>query len=1068
MNDNITYNHPNHDPKYVEYQPLYEKKLNQFLNFNGPYKNESLGKFMLYAKYQAVNKDDQAIINGSYYQVPYNKEDPVDPKNRPDWKPLIEKCNEKNLWKNIYANQPFGPSWTTTWFKINIHIPKELLAKSNKQKWVFQFDCQNEGLVIVPKQSKNKTVYMPVTAFSGNNERIDYILNIKDYDSDFTHLFYIECGNNGMFGVGPSTIDPPSDNKWFHLQKCDLVLPDWEARGLYYDFMQCKDLAIRLPQESFFKHYIRKTCLEIMEMYDSNSRDSIVKCREYFAKKLLPKLEDYNNGSDINIDGEDKFNTMYAFGNCHIDLSWLWPFAETKRKVVRSWASQIQFIEQYPEFQFVISQAQSVKWLKDAHPEFFNKLLQHPNQFLIAGGSWVENDTNLPSGEGLSRQLFFGQRWFYKNFNKRICKTMWLPDSFGYSGALPQIGKLSQCSYFVTQKLSWNSINKFPYSTFFWQGIDGSEVLTHCPPADTYTSDCSVENILKVVRNGKSKDIEGGSLYLFGKGDGGGGPTEEQINKLRRMRQVNAKIGSEVPSISMNSNNSPDKFFENVIKLNKGKHNIPSYIGELYLEIHRGTYTTQSVIKKFMRKSEILLTELEQLASYASLILPDYKYPYKEINAMWEDVLLCQFHDVLPGSAIEMNYKYESKKMLHKVLEKSAIIYENITKLLNAEATFPKCYESKEAPHAIEDADKFVLWSDHLTVVISKSSGSITSIKNSLNGKEFIDIETGKNKRGANQFVLFDDRPDNWQAWDTELYNIEDYKYVTNLKSIVLDESTGTVTSVFDIGNECFITSSVTIDVDLIKFHTKVTNWNKENKFLKVEFPVNIHNPVCTYDIQFGNKKIETAFYKFEVCNHKYADLSEASKGVSIINDCKYGFATLGNLMKLSLLRSPKKPDAHADMGDHEINYAIYPHIGSLSMDTVNKSIAFNKVAANSLDLDKHFIKIEPKYKCDEHNFNMKISCIKRAEDDDIDSDYSILKSDETKSKSIVVRVYDPLGGEVTGTLSVSKDFKIADIVPIDNLEMPIETTEKIEIIDETSFDITLRAFEIKLFRIFF
>lgn len=1057
----LTYNHPNHDPKYVEYQPLFEKKLNQFLNFNGPYKNDSLGVFMLRDKYEAVEKDDSDFIKGSYYQVPYNKEDPVDPENRPEWKDLITKCNEQKLWKNIYRNQPFGPSWTTTWFKIKLHIPKHLLQKSRQHKWTFQFDCQNEGLVIVPTESNDKTVYMPVTAFSGNNERIEYILDIKDYTEDFDHLFYIECGNNGMFGNGPSEIDPPLDNKWFHLLKCDLVLPDWEARGLYYDFMQCKDLALKLPQESFFKHYIRKTCLEIMDIFDSSNRESVSKCREYFTKKLLPKLEDYN------ADNDNEFEMMYAFGNCHIDLSWLWPFAETKRKVVRSWASQIQLIEQYPEFQFVISQAQSVKWLKDAHPEFFDKIKQHSSQFLIAGGSWVENDTNLPSGEGLSRQLFFGQRWFYNNFNQNICKTMWLPDSFGYSGALPQIGKLSQCNYFVTQKLSWNNINKFPHTTFFWQGIDGSEILTHCPPADTYTSDCSVENVLKVVKNGKSKDIEGGSLYLFGKGDGGGGPTEEQISKLRRMRQIKKKISSDVPSISMNTSNTPDKFFQNIIELNQGKHNIPSYIGELYLEFHRGTYTTQSIIKRFMRKSEILLVELEQLATYASLVLPDYKYPYKEINAMWEDILLCQFHDVLPGSAIEMNYKYESKKMLHKALEKSAIIYEEISKKLNAKASFPKCYESSEIPNIVEDADNFVMWSDYLTVVISKSTGNITSIQNSLNGKEFIDTKTGKNKRGANQFVLFDDKPDNWQAWDTEIFNIEDYHYVTNLKSISLDESKGTVTSVFDLDEGTFVTSTISLDKDLIKINTKVKNWNKENKFLKVEFPVNVHNPVCTYDIQFGNKKIETVFYKFEVCHHKYADLSEASKGVSIINDCKYGFATLGNLMKLSLLRSPKRPDAHADMGDHEINYAIYPHIGSLGMNTINKSINFNRVAWSSLNLEKHFVRVDPIYECDKDNFNMKISSVKRAEDDCFDSEYSILKKNDNLSSSIVVRVFDPLGGEISGRLSISKDFKIVKVAPVDNLEMPIETTEEIKIIDECSFDITLRAFEIKLFRIF-
>ena len=1057
----MSYNVPNHDPKYVEYQPLYEKKLNQLLGSNGPYKNESLLKFMTYKTFKAINKDDQHIVHGHYYQVDYNKEDPVDPENRPAWKPLIKKVNEEKLWKEIYANQPFGPSWTTTWFKVSLNIPKDLLKKYNEKRWVFQFDCQNEGLVIVEKKSKQQTVYMPVTAFSGNNERTDYIINIEDFDNDFKHTFYIECGNNGMFGNGVGQIDPPTDNKWFHLQKFDLIVPDWDARHLYYEFMQCKDLCLKLPNESYFKHYIRKTCLEIMDIFDSKDRYSVVKCRQYFEEKLLPKLNDYNE--------EPEFPAMYAFGNCHIDLSWLWPFAETKRKVVRSWASQIKFIEEYPEYQFVISQAQSVKWLKDAHPEFFNILLQHPNQFLIAGGSWVENDTNLPSGEGLCRQLFFGQRWFYNNFSKRISQTMWLPDSFGYSAALPQIGKLSQCNYFVTQKLSWNNINKFPHTTFFWQGIDGSEVLTHCPPADTYTSDCSVDDILKVVKNGKSKDIEGGSLYLFGKGDGGGGPTEEQIEKLRVTRKVHNKVGSEIPSISMSNKNSPEGFFENILKLNEGKHNIPSYIGELYLEFHRGTYTTQALIKKLMRKSETLLVELEKLATYVSLKVDDYSYPYNEINSLWEDVLLCQFHDVLPGSAIEMNYKYESQKMLKEVLVKAWEMYTSLSKKVDM-----KCDKFNQLdvsihnqPCVVDDSDYYTIWSDALTVKVCKKTGNVTSIKNSSNNKEYIDMKTGKNKVGANQFVIFDDKPDNWQAWDTEIYNIEDYRYVDKLLSISLDDNTSTITSVYDLEDGCFLTCKMILENDIIKYNVKVKNWNKENKFLKVEFPVNIHNPVCSYDIQFGNKKIDTVFYKFEVCHHKYADLSEATNGVSIINDCKYGFATLGNLMKLSLLRSPKRPDEHADMGDHEFNYAIYPHSDSLSMKTINKSIEFNKYASNTFDIEGKLLTLSPLFKSQEHNFNMRISSIKRAEDDSKDSDYSILTKDVKSSKSIVVRVYDPLGGEISGVARIGRNLSISRVVLVDNLEMPIEEAEEVEVIEDKEFLINLRAFEIKIFRVY-
>lgn len=1080
---------PNNNPNFAQIKSLYEGRLNQFIDGNGQYAHLNLPKFYDIFRKSALRdiindeKDDDAIVDVTYYQVPYNKENPVSPENRPAWKDIVAADRDGSLkFAKVNDNQPFGPSWTTTWFKVHLQFPT--FAQPG-ETWVFEFDCENEGLVI------DGETLLPVTAFSGKAERSEYLIKIPDFDSDslmkknYKHFFYIECANNEMFGCGfPGQIDPPDNNKYFHLKKSDLVLPNWEAKKLAYDFLQCQDAAKQLPDDSFEKHLCRRVCNEVMDLFDPNDQSSIAQCRKLIKDSLLGDVDDstvYNKKNH-----SQEYVPIFGFGNCHIDTAWLWPFAETKRKIARSWTSQVAIIEQYPEYQFVASQAQQFKWLKLEHPEFFHEKLIpkiKEGSFVPIGGSWVENDTNMPSGEGLSRQFFFGQRFFMKNFNIKS-KIYWLPDTFGYTSTLPQIIKLSQMDYFLTQKLSWNNINKFPYNTFEWQGIDGTQVLCHMPPADTYTSDASFADTMKSSKNNKSGDVIGGNLLLYGIGDGGGGPTTGMLEKLRRFRGLNNKLGSVIPKVSLGKLNGVEEFFANIESKNRGK-TLPTWIGELYLEFHRGTYTTQAMLKKLMRLSEVQILELEKLCCWWSFENPDFNYPHAKINDFWEKVLLCQFHDVLPGSCIGMVYDHEAVPMLKKVVKDVGKLMTEVLQQANGTYKFNAKtldFTKKCSTFAAEDDSNITLWNDDLKISIDKQKGVIVSIQD--NQYEFLDLKTGRNTVGANQFVLFDDQPLNWQAWDTELYDVNNYHYINNVKSIdIIDDNSVKISFAIASEKDIDLFTTISLDSKMIKIKTAVNNWYTGNKFLKVEFPVNVHNDYCSYETQFGITKRPTHYNtswdiaKFEVCHHKFADYSEYSKGVSIINDCKYGFATHGNLMRLSLLRSPKKPDANADMGNHEMEYAILPHKGGLNMQTVQKAIAFNNKNTFCLPPDlasrfEKFVTLSPLHGNPppssteaNDNLNIVISSVKRGEDDFPESEYSLPHfGDLDSSKTLVVRVYEPLGGEICAQLNVSQEFKKVDMV--DNLEEPLQ--KDITTLDSHSIAVHLRPFQIKIFKFYF
>ncbi|KAL3423580.1 glycosyl hydrolase family 38 [Phlyctema vagabunda] len=985
------------------------------------------------------------------------------------------------------VGESFGPSWSTHWFKVQITIPSELLKKDLLE---LHWDANNEGMVWTEDGN-------PLQGLTGGGERVEWIIPDKFRDGK-EHIIYIEMACNGMFGNAPGgdTIQPPDPNRYFQLSKADIVAINVEARQLYIDIWIIGDAAREFPAESWEQHKALTVANRIIDAFELGNQDSIVKGRkiaqEYIGKNVSSSKV-YETGTEP---------LVYGIGQCHIDTCWLWPWAETKRKVARSWSNQCDLMDRYPEHRFAVSQAQQYKWLKEYYPYVFSRIKEKIKKgtFQPVGGSWVEHDTNMPSGESLVRQFLYGQRFFESNFGER-CRTFWLPDTFGYSSQLPQLCRLAGMSRFFTQKLSWNNINKFPHTTFNWVSLDGSQVICHMAPSETYTANADFGDVKRSISQHKSMDQDASSLLVFGKGDGGGGPTWEHLEKLRRCRGMSDTVGM-LPRVHMG--NSVEDFFDKLEdKVSEGT-DLVTWYGELYFELHRGTYTTQANNKRNNRKAEIMLRDIEQLASIAS-IKSGFKYPKEDIDDMWEATLLCQFHDCLPGSSIEMCYD-DSDELYAKVFKTGEKILSDLYKILGVSKldgtnslnnlvainTMPwhrkeivpvgnkhagiacgdghvvtiKPFKITETPEVtVEEVRKgvFILQNDQLRVQVV--DGCITSLYDRKAEREVI-AKGGK----GNQLVIFDDKPLYWQAWDVEVFHLESRKELPTGQTSIAQNDAHQVSVVTEtkISEESWIKTYITLSAAIrgqqsyVEMQAEV-EWRESMKFLKVEFPVDVRNTEASYETQFGIVKRPTHYNttwdmaKFEVCCHKFADLSEHGYGVSILNDSKYGFATCGDVMRLSLLRAPKAPDAHADMGRHHIRWAILPHSGDLSSTTVRTAYNFNNplklVQASkgvSSTVYENPIKLTG-------NPSLILDTIKRGEDDE---DVSRGELAKRKGKSVILRIYDSLGGRSKGTIETTLDVKRVwktNALEDDEEELKIE---------KGKIDITLRPFEVATYRL--
>lgn len=722
------------------------------------------------------------------------------------------------------------------------------------------------------------------------------------------------------------------------------------------------DAAREFPENSWEEHKALQTCNSIMDAFiaGNGSQESIIKGRQIAQSYIGDKVD------SPSVYETNQQAIIYAIGHCHIDTCWLWPWAETKRKIARSWANQCDLMDRYPEHRFTCSQAQQYKWLEILYPKLYDRVKTKVKNgtFQPIGGSWVEHDTNIPSGESLVRQFLYGQRFFESRFGSR-CRTFWLPDTFGYSSQLPQLCRLAGMSRFFTQKLSWNNINSFPHSTFNWVALDGSQVLCHMAPANTYTASAHFGDVSRSISQHKSLDQDGTGLLVFGKGDGGGGPTFEHLEKLRRCRGLSDKVGL-LPRVKMGD--SVEDFYDRLEEKAENGTEFITWRGELYFELHRGTYTTQARTKQNNRQSEFILHSIEYLATLATFKNRSYKYPKKDLDDMWEDVLLCQFHDCLPGSSIEMCYR-DADEVYAKVFETGKRLTQNALSALGLSeydpasrnlvalntlfwprseiVRLPPYNNSHKPTYALVKGKTGIVDVEKLHGKTSESTASIKEIREGVfeltNSHFKIQVENGaitslidiagdreiipKNQK-ANQLVIFDDKPLYWQAWDVEVYHLRSRHELVSGPSKIVEDGPHMVSLITEtkISERSWVRTTISLKASVegqpsyIEMASHI-EWQEDKKFLKVEFPVDIMNTEASYETQFGITRRPTHYNtswdmaKFEVCCHKWADLSEAGYGVSILNDHKYGFSTAGNMMRLSLLKAPKAPDAHADMG---------------------------------------------------------------------------------------------------------------------------------------------------------
>ena len=746
---------------------------------------------------------------------------------------------------------------------------------------------------------------------------------------------------------------------------------------------------------------------------------------------------------------------MTAVGHAHLDTAWLWPLAESRRKVIRSFANQLVLMERYPEHRFAASSAQHYAWLEEDAPDLFARVRERVREgrWEVVGGAWVEPDCNLPSGESLVRQLLYGQRAFEAWFGRR-CREYWSPDTFGHNGQMPQILRGAGIDRFLTQKLSWNQFTSPPHHSFRWEGIDGSAVLAHFPPADTYNAQVTIAELRAAAARYRDHDRSASSLLVFGHGDGGGGPVPEMLELARRARDLQG-----VPQVEVGTS---DAFFS---RLAEELADPPSLVGELYFEFHRGTYTSQARTKRGNRTGERLLHEAEAAARWR-LRLRGAAYPADELRALWRTLLLNQFHDILPGSSIHA--VYEDAERDHAAVAAGATRLRdaavaalgepgadpaplNLAPFARREVTEDPGGElvmveapaygfgmPVEAGDAVR-VDGLVLENGHLRAELD-AGGRLLSLVDRATGREALAAP-------GNVFELSVDRPVEWDAWELEPYYADTRRPGAGAhRHEVLANGPLRAEIAFEhrIGEASTLRQVVRLDAGARRLEFRTTiEWAERDTLLQVAFPLLVRAATATYEMQFGVAQrpthVNTAadLAQFEVPGHRFADLSEHGFGVALLSDSTYGFSARGSELRLSLLRGPTYPDPEADLGRHELAYAVLPHAGGWQAGgVVAEARRFNEPMIWAPPAPP--APAGPSGALAEAD-GLVLDTIKRAEDSD----------------ALVLRLYEPHGAR--GTARVRLGFPFATARRANLLEDPGEPLA----VTGTTLEIPYRPFEL-------
>ena len=958
-------------------------------------------------------------------------------------------------WEGTEKTRKLGDTWETgyhrtTWFSADFVIPENLLNK----KLYLEINFGGEAIVRINGETVGA---VSSNMKSGWVNRDQIFLPVYEKAGEVIHI-EIEGALNSAgfcdFAMDGATIET------YTMEKARIVAIDPVCESYIYDINTIWN-ALPFVEDRYINAKLYEALDDSVHMVDfdfdgDTGRKSIIKAKKYLNEQL--KKISYVPTSEV-----------YVTGHCHIDIAWLWEVRETVRKTARTMANNLALMDRYPDMVFTQSQAILYDFLKNHYPDLYARIKEKikEGKWIIEGNSWVEADTNVASGESLIRQLLYGREFFRNEFGVES-ETYWLPDCFGFSWALPQIIKRSGMKYFVSAKLAGQDINPFPVSTFKWKGADGSEVLAHIVKGNGYGGECDAADIISYDIKNSQSDVIPATIGMYGYGDGGGGCTYSMVERAERYGCV--------PGMPKVKQAPVSEFFK---KAEKCRDKLPTWYDEMYYENHRGTYTSQAIIKKYNRQSEFLVTRTEMLASLLENISGE-KYPKEQLDEIWKLLLKNQFHDTLPGTSIHEAH-IDAKNVFEKLMKDTNVIKSDLLQKLNEKISAEKdsfivwnllafersgyvtvdgiTFYAENVPamgykvfSKDEIRNKFkpvkatekLLENEKLRVRFDKN-GLITSIFDKTNSRETL---SGK----SNLLTIFQDKPIHESAWNLEINYQKKFWDLTEAAEIKVSS---------DDGEKAFVEITRKFNKSTIKqkiilrrnstrldFETEV-DWHETEKILKASFITDILSTKATYEIAHGSIERPvhyTTSYdlaKFEVSAHKWADLSEGNYGVSLLNDSKYGYDIFENRMRLTLMRSPNCPDRTSDHGINTFTYSFYPHQGLWSDSTVEEAFNLNLPLEGFFKTAQKGLLEEQKSFISFNRDNIVIDAFKKSQAED----------------GYILRIYE--SKKQKGNVCVTSGFDISAVIECNMME----DEEKEIRTNNNSFTFLLKPGEVKTFK---
>ncbi|MGK5548260.1 alpha-mannosidase [Streptomyces sp. URMC 127] len=950
----------------------------------------------------------------------------------------------------IETGAAWGPPWGTSWFTVAGSVPQEWAGRTVEALLDLGFDenmpgFQCEGLVYRPDGSPVK----------GLNPRNQWVRIAERAAGGEEVLLHVEASSNPVIlGYHPFVPTELGDRETadaqprYRLARMDLAVFDRTVWELVQDLEVLEGLMCELSPDAPRRWEVLRAVERALDAIDlQDVGGTAARARERLAAVLSAPAH-------------ASAHRISAVGHAHIDSAWLWPLRETVRKVARTTANMTALLEDEPGFVYAMSQAQQFAWIKEHRPEVYARVKKAvaDGRFVPVGGMWVESDTNMPGSEALARQFVHGKRFFLEEFGIET-EEVWLPDSFGYSAALPQLVRLAGAKWFLTQKISWSRTNKFPHHTFWWEGLDGTRVFTHFPPIDTYNAQLSGRELAHAVRNFQEKGGATRSLAPTGWGDGGGGTTREMLARAKRLADLegSARVVFEKPSA----------FFE---KAHAEYAQAPVWAGELYLELHRATLTSQARTKQGNRRSEHLLHEAELWAATAA-VRAGFPYPYEALDRIWKTVLLHQFHDILPGTSIAWVHREAAQTYAAVAAELEKIVAGALEALAGNGTDGGGTVVFNAAPHGRgevpafgaaaaagtvppvasvapvpRDGGGFVLDNGLLRAEVD-GRGLVVSVYDPAAGREAIAAGAA-----ANLLQLHPDFPNMWDAWDVDHFYRNTVTDLPDAETVeAADDGAVRVVRVFG-SSRVEQRISLPAGQRRLDIATEV-DWHETEKFLKAAFPLDVHADRVAAETQFGhlyrpthtNTSWDAA--KFEACAHRFVHLEEPGWGVAVVNDSTYGYDVTRSArpdgtgttttVRLSLLRAPRFPDPRTDQGTHRFRYALVPSasVGDAVREGYRINLPERRVPGSA--------GVAPLVRAGGEA--VVVSAVKLADDG---------------SGDVVVRLYESLGGRARTRLETG--FPLASASVCDLLERPLAAAAT----DGDAVPLSLRPFQILTLRL--